>query len=133
MCLLEIYFFLNIAFKLRYGHANLSHGIPVAYGDSLVLKGIEVDGYAQRSAYLVLPAIALAYGAAVVEIHHKVLGQKLVYFPCLVAQFVFLEGQYGRLVRSQGRVQMQHVAHVAVALHRKASTTRSAPREGSTQ
>ena len=41
MCLLEIYFFLNIAFKLRYGHANLSHGIPVAYGDSLVLKGIE--------------------------------------------------------------------------------------------
>ena len=57
-------------------------------------------------------AIALAYGAAVVEIHHKVLGQKLVYFPCLVAQLVFLEGQYGRLVRSQGRVQMLSLIHI---------------------
>ena len=118
--LLEIYLFLDVVLKLRYGHTNLSHGIPVAYSNGPVLKGIEVNGYAQRGTYLVLSAIALAYGAAVIEIHHEALGQKLVYLPCLIAQLVFLQRQYGRLVRSQSGVKMQHVAHIAVPRREKA-------------
>src|SRR5512139_3575873 len=54
---------------------GLLHGVALADRDCLVLEGVEVDGDAERRADLVLPAVAPADGAGVVELDVPALAQ----------------------------------------------------------
>ena len=60
-------------YKLIYWHTHLLHGIAVAHGNGIVLKGIEVNRYAHGRADFVVAAIALAYCAGIIIINHELL------------------------------------------------------------
>ncbi len=105
----------------RQWDTHLLHGVPVANRDAIVRRGVlvahglEVHSDAQRRADLVFPAVALADGTGVVKVHHEVLAQLPIDLLGLGAELLG-QGQNGRLVGRQRRMQAQHGAHVGVAL-----------------
>ena len=60
------------------GDAELGHCVAVAEGDLFVVKGVEVDGYAERGADFVLAAVAAADALGVVEHSVEALPEELV-------------------------------------------------------
>ena len=76
--------FLYIPLQSLNGHPLLGHAVPLPDGDAVVgglfavPYGLKVDGDAKRRAYLVLAAVALADGAGLVEVGHRVLTKLVV-------------------------------------------------------
>ena len=103
------------------GNANLLHGVAFANGNSVVRRGLvvadgrKVDRDAVRRADLVLAAIALADGAGVVVVQHKVSAQILIDLSCGLGQLL-AQRQDRSLIRSQRRMQVQNHAHVVLGL-----------------
>ena len=71
---------IDILLKLFYLYTNLTHTVSFTDGYTIISLTVKVVGDAEGCAYLVLPAVALAYGAGLVILHHKALLQLLVYF-----------------------------------------------------
>ena len=72
-------------------------------------------GDAVGGAHLILPAVALADGAGIVVVHHKVLGEHRLELPALVAQLIG-QGQHGGIEGSQGGVEAHDHTDIVVAL-----------------
>ena len=113
----------EVGFHLLDGDAHLLHGVALADGDAvvgggvLVAHGVEVEGDAVRRADLVGAAVALADGAGLVVVDHEVLRQLGVQLLRRSREHLLLaQRQDRRLVRRERRVQVQHGAHVVVAL-----------------
>ena len=91
------------------GNANLLHRVAFADGNSVVRRGLvvadgrKIDRDAVRRADLVLAAIALADGAGVVVVEHKVAAQILIDLSCRLGQFL-AQRQNRSLVRGQRRM-----------------------------
>ena len=68
--------------------ADLLHAVAHADGDSLVFRGLEIVGQAERCADLVLSAVALADVAAVVELTVVTSAELLVDFESIVREFL---------------------------------------------
>ncbi len=74
----------NVSAKLGDRDTNLLHSIAVTDGNTvvaflgIVADGVEVNGYAERSADLVLTAISLTDRACIVVVNAEVLGKLLV-------------------------------------------------------
>ena len=86
-------------------------------GVGIVAHGLEVQRDAEGCADLVLAAVALADGAGVVVVHHKLLRQLLAQLPGRAGQnFFFTQRQHGTLEGRQRWVQAQHGAHIVPAV-----------------
>ena len=105
------------------GDTHLLHGVPLPDGDAVVgggaflgvAYGVEVEGDTEGGADLVLAAVALADGAGVVIVHHKVGGQLLVELPGGAGEdLLFGQGQDGALKGSQGGVKAKDHPHVVL-------------------
>ena len=59
-CILELRLRHDVGGKLRNGQADLLHGIPVAHGDGIIFKRIEIHRDAHRRADFILPAVPSA-------------------------------------------------------------------------
>ena len=82
----------------------------------MVLKGVEIDRYAEWRADLVLTAIPATDCAGVVELHVPVLAQLRCQIAGLGTQIsVPRQRQYCRLHRRQPRIQPQHGALIHTA------------------
>ena len=83
----------------------------------LITHGVEVQRDAERSADLVLTAIALADGSGLVVVHHEVLGQLVVQLHGRAGENLLLaQGQDGRLERRQRGVEVHDHADVVLAV-----------------
>ena len=79
--------------------------------------GVEVKGDAERRADLILAAVTLADGAGLVVIAHELLAELLIQLERGAGEDLLLaERENGALERGERRVQMQHGAHVVIAL-----------------
>ena len=111
----------NIIFQLIDGDTDLLHGVTVPDGDAVVggrfviTHGLEVYGDTQGCTDLVLPAVTLADGAGIVEVHHEILLQLMVNFLGLGGELL-AQGQHGGLEGRQGRMQVQYGADVVLAV-----------------
>ena len=122
-CLFRLEFALlgDVILQLADGDPHLLHGVAVPDGDAvvgggvLVAHGLEVHSDAQGGADLVFPAVALADGTGVVKVHHEVLAQLPINLLGLGAELLG-QGQNGRLVGRQRRMQAQNHAHILLAL-----------------
>ena len=97
--------FRDVCVELVDPDALLLHGVAVADGHAAVVCGIKVVGDAERRADLVLTAVALADGAGLVKVGHKVLAQHVGDLACLCAQ-LFAQRQHRSLERRQRRMQV---------------------------
>ena len=59
--LVESYFLVYEIYYFVGAQTDLRHSVAVAQGNGAVFKRIEIDCYAERRAYFVLTAVALAY------------------------------------------------------------------------
>ena len=84
----EFQLFFNISAKLAYRKSYLLHAVAVADGYTAVVFGIEIIRDAERSAYLILAAIALAYGACLIIINREVLCEIIVNLHSLIAELL---------------------------------------------
>src|SRR5680860_1689801 len=63
----------QVVLDLVQRHPLLNHRVAFAHRHSVVVNGVEVDGYAERRADLVLATVAAADGTCVVEVNHPAL------------------------------------------------------------
>lgn len=102
---LEFKFALDIGDRLVDGNADLLHRVAIAYGDGIVLCRLEIDGYAERRADLVLAAVSLADRPREVVRCGEVLSDLRVNLVCFFGK-TFLQGQYGAFVRRECGVKV---------------------------
>ena len=84
----EFQLFFDIGNEVVCLYANLLHGIAVADGYTAVVFGIKIIRDAERSAYLILAAISLAYGACLIIINREVLCEIIVNLHSLIAELL---------------------------------------------
>ena len=84
----EFQLFFDIGNEVVCLYANLLHGIAVADCYTAVVFGIEIICDAERRAYLILAAIAFAYGACLIIIDGEVLCEIIVNLHSLIAELL---------------------------------------------
>src|ERR1044072_278479 len=105
------------AFELVDRDPLLGHAVALADGDRVVLQRVEVDGDAERRADLVLPAVAAADGARVVEVDVPVVAQHGGDVARLRREIrVAGQREHGHLDRREAAVEAQYRALVDAAL-----------------
>ena len=98
----------DIIFEFVDRNSYLFHSVSVTNGNAVVLKRIEVYGYAERSSDLVLTTVSLADRSAFVVCSREFLGKIAVEFFGFFAESLFLQGQYGNFIRCDKRMQVHY-------------------------
>src|SRR5262245_18066110 len=104
--------------QVRGAHALLGHAVAVAHGDAARRQRLAVDRDAEGRAHLVLPAVAAPDGARlVVEGGDAAPAQLVLELQRQLRHALLLhQREDGHLHRREARMQVQHGAHVVLAL-----------------
>lgn len=93
----------------------LLHGISVAYCNSVILKGLVVDGDAERCSYSVLSSVAFSDRVFFFVLAHEVVAQGIHYLAGFLRHAVFFdEWEDGGLIRGEHWWELHDHAFAAV-------------------
>ena len=92
----------------------MRHAVAFTHGYGVVVKGVEVNRHAERSADFVLTAVTFADACAFVVRAGKVLLKHTVNFRRFVAKLFLLQRKHRNLIRRESVMQMQNNTGIAV-------------------